>query len=50
MNVGKSSVMKCSRCVNVGRMHVRLNGEPLEEVDCDNGLSTRVANGSGSRV
>ena len=33
-NVGKSKVMKCSRCVNVGRMHVRLNGEPLGKVHC----------------
>ena len=24
----------CSRYVNTGRMHVRLNEEPLEEVDC----------------
>ena len=23
MNVGKSKVMRCSRCVNVDRMHVR---------------------------
>ena len=28
VNVGKSKVTRCSRCVNVGRMHVRLNGEP----------------------
>ena len=32
--------MRCSRYVNVGRMHVRLNGEPLEEVDCFNYLGT----------
>ena len=24
----------CSRYGNMGRMHVVLNGEPLEEVDC----------------
>ena len=30
VNVGKSKVI---RYVNVGRMNVRLNGEPLEEVD-----------------
>ena len=33
MNVGKSKVMRCSRYGNGGRMHVILNGEPLEEVD-----------------
>ena len=33
VNVGKSKLMRCSRCVNGGRMHVRLNDEPLEEVD-----------------
>ena len=26
--------MKCSRYGNGGRMHVILNGEPLQEVDC----------------
>ena len=26
--------MRCSRTGNGGRMHVILNGEPLEEVDC----------------
>ena len=34
MNVGKSKVMRCSRYGNVDRMHVILNGEPLEELDC----------------
>ena len=34
VNVGKSNVMRCSRYGNGGRMHVILNGEPLEEVDC----------------
>ena len=34
VNVGKSTVMKCSRYVNVGRMDQRLSGESLEEVDC----------------
>ena len=35
VNVGKSKVMRCSRYGNGGRMHVILNGEPLnlEEVD-----------------
>ena len=37
-NVGKSKVMKCSKYGNGGRMHMILNGEPLEEVDR---LSTR---------
>ena len=34
MNVGKSKVMRCSRYGNGGPLHVTLNGEPLEEVDC----------------
>ena len=34
MNVGKSKIMRCSRYGNEDRMHVILNGEPLEEVDC----------------
>ena len=34
MNLGKSKVTRCSRYVNGGRMYVRLNGKPLEEVDC----------------
>ena len=34
MNVGKIKVMRCSRYGNGGRMHVRLNGELLEEVGC----------------
>ena len=34
VNVGKSKVMRCSRYGNGGRMHVRLNDEPLEKVDC----------------
>ena len=34
MNVGKSKVMRCSRFGNMDRMHVILNGEPLEGVDC----------------
>ena len=38
MNVGKSKVMRCSRYGNGDRMHVILNGEPLEELIV---LSTR---------
>ena len=34
MNVGTSKVMRYSGYGNGGRMHVILNGEPLEEVDC----------------
>ena len=34
VNVGKSKVMRCSRYGNGNRMHVILNGEPLEEVNC----------------
>ena len=34
VNVGKSKVIRCSRYGNWDRMHVILNGEPLEELDC----------------
>ena len=34
VNVGKSKVMRCSRYSNGDLMHVILNGEPLEELDC----------------
>ena len=34
VNVGKSKVMRCSRYGNGDRMHVILNGEPLDEVNC----------------
>ena len=43
VNVGKSKVMRCSRYGNDDRMHVILNGEPLEEVDCFKHLWSRVA-------
>ena len=33
VNVGNSKVMMCSSYGNGDRMHVILNGEPLEEVD-----------------
>ena len=42
VNVGKSNVMRCSRYGNEGRMHVILNGEPLEEVDCFKYLGSQV--------
>ena len=34
VNIGKSTIMRCSRYGNGGRMHVILNVEPLENVDC----------------
>ena len=34
VKVGQSKVMRCSRYGNGDRLYVRLNGEPLEEVDC----------------
>ena len=34
VNEGKSKDMRCSRYGNGSRMHVILNGEPFEEVDC----------------
>ena len=43
VNVGKSKVMRCSRYGNLDRMHVILNGEPLEEVDCFKYLGSQVA-------
>ena len=47
VNVGKSKVMRCSRYGNGGRMHVILNGEPLEEVDCFMYLGSEVAADGG---
>ena len=43
VNVGKSKVTRCSRYWNGDRMHVVLNGEPLEEVDCFKYLGSQVA-------
>ena len=40
--------MRCSRYVNWGRMYVRLNGEPLEDVDCFKYLRSQVS-GDGGR-
>ena len=42
VNVGKSKVMRCSRYGNGDRMHVILNGEPLEEVHCSKYLGSQV--------
>ena len=47
MNVGKSKVMGCSRYGNGDRMHVILNGEPLEDVDCFKYLGSLVAADGG---
>ena len=47
VNVGKSKVMRCSRYGNGDRMHERLNGEPLEEVDCFKHLGSQVAADAG---
>ena len=43
VNVCKNKVMRCSRRVNVGRMHARLNGEPFEKVDCFQSLGSQMA-------
>ena len=43
VNLGKSKVMRCSRYANGGRIHVTLNGELLEEVDCFKYLGSQVA-------
>ena len=45
--VSKSKVMRCSSYRNGDRMHVRLNGEPLEEVDCFEHLGSQVAADEG---
>ena len=47
MNAGKTKVMRCSRYGNGGRMHVILNGGPLEEVDCFKYLGSQVAADGG---
>ena len=47
MNVGKSKVIRCWRHVNVSRMHVRLNGKPIMEVDCFKFLWSQVAGDGG---
>ena len=47
VNVGKSKVMRCSRYSNGSRMHVILNSEPFEEVDCFKYLGSQVAADGG---
>ena len=50
VNVGKSKVKRCSRWgPNGGRMHVILNCEPLEAVDCFKYLGLQVADGGCER-
>ena len=50
VNVGKSKVMRCSMYGNGDRMHVILNGEPIQEVDCFKHLESQVAADEGHRV
>ena len=47
VNVGKSKVMSCPSYGNGDRMHVILNGEPFEEVDCFKYLGSQVAADGG---
>ena len=47
VNVGKSKAMRCSRYGNGEQMHVILNCEPLEEVDCFKYLGLQVAADGG---
>ena len=47
VNVGKSTVMRCSRNGNGGRMQVILNGKMLEEVDCFKYLGWQVTADGG---
>ena len=47
VNEGKSKIMRCSRYGNGDRMHVILNREPLEEVDCFKSLESQVAADEG---
>ena len=47
VNIGKSKVMRCSRYGNGDRMHVILNGKPLEEVGCFKYLWSQVAADGG---
>ena len=50
VNVGKSKVMRCSKYGNGDRIHVILNGEPLEEVDCFKYLGPQVAADGGCEM
>ena len=46
-DVSESKVMRCSRYGYKGIMHVILNGEPLEEVDCFKYVGSQVAADGG---
>ena len=50
MNVGKSKVMSCFRYGNGDRVHVILNGEPLEEEDSFKYLGSQVAADGGCEM
>ena len=47
MNVGKNKVMRSSRYGNGSPMHVILNVETLEEVDCFKYLGSQVVADGG---
>ena len=47
MNVEKSKVLRYGYG---GRMHVRLNGEPLEELNCSKYLGSQVAADGGCEM
>ena len=47
VNASKSQIMRCSRHGNEGRMHVILNSEPLEELDCFKYLGSQAAADGG---
>ena len=47
VNVGKSKVVRCSRYGNGDRMHLILNGESFEEVNCFKYLGSQVAADGG---
>ena len=49
VNVGKSEVLRCSMYGNAGRMHVIINGKPLEEKDCFMHLGSQVAADGGCK-
>ena len=42
--------MRCSRYGIGGRMHVIVNGEPFEEVDCFKYLGSQVAADGGCEI
>ena len=50
VNAGESEVMRYTWYSNMGRMHVILNGEPLEEVGCFKYLGSQVAADGGCEM